>query len=167
MNTVVRQALRVPYTLIRPPLAVLSGQVLSRLPEGSRARNTLARGLAVFDAVGGQVMADGGAQQPQQQPQQPEQPQRSEQRQQSGGESVSGPDEAEQDLLAEQERAAAALLEEQQTQPHVGELAEADEAEQKRLAELRAKHLVAEKLDEQHAKERIAAVQAREKRAGK
>jgi hypothetical protein len=145
MNSVVRQALRVPYTLIRPPLAVLSGHVLSRLPEGSRTRNTVARGLAAFDAVGGRVMADGG-------------------RQQSSAPTVQRPDEAEDELRAERERAAAALLEEQQTQPHVGELAEADEAEQKRLADLRAKHLVAEKLDEERAKERIAAVQEREKR---
>jgi hypothetical protein len=159
MNPVVRRVLRTQYVLIRTPLAVLDRRVLSRLPDDSRVRTTVAQGLAGLDVVASRLTSDqgqdGGS---------------VDRTAQDGGQDQPTADaraDAAREEREEQERIAAALLDEEQLQQHVGELADADEAELQRQADQRARHLLAEKADEEEAKKRQAAVQERDSRAAK
>jgi hypothetical protein len=173
-----RTALRIPYTVARAPLAVLDTHLLGRLPDSSRVKTGFSRGLATLDAAAGRLIGDD----------------RLERRGEATSEKIDNLERADQaeakaDALRtqaaetkqnaaaeaeerhkeadaeERERIAAALLEETEATQHVGELAEADLAEQKRQAELRAKHLQREQAEQARAKERRIAVEKANKTA--
>lgn len=163
--SVSRNVVRVEYTVVRAPLGALDTFVVSRLPQSSPVRVGFSRGLAALDAAAARFLAG---------------PQQDGQRGGAGhsgknaarttpvpaSSSTAGPpvdeadtdtdtdtDTAEIDEDAERERIAEAILEEEQEAHYVGELAEADEDDLERQAELRAKHQLAEEKERREADE--------------
>lgn len=120
-NDLLRKALRVQYTLLRTPLAVLDERVVSRYaPRGSVVQTSMARTISVLDTVAERLL-----------------------REPSAGAAAAGepqplPDEEREDV----EQLAQDLLEAEEEQTFVGELA--DDELRRVQAELRAKHTVEE-----------------------
>jgi hypothetical protein len=175
VNSIARTVLRFQYTVVRSPLTALDARVVTRLPDSSRVKITLTRGLAALDAAVGRAIND-----PDLERQGDAVAQRfdkTEQAARSAAKADSLRAEAAQikqtaaaqatkrrteAARVERERIADALREESEATQHVGELADASAAEQKRQADLRAKHQQAEQAEQRRAKERrIAAAKAR------
>jgi hypothetical protein len=166
-NSLIRKLVRVEYSLLRAPLATVNQRiVVRRFAEDSPVRLAVARALGVGDARVGQLIDD------------PELRQRGDAlrhhsqlnaraaqldgeakdlrseadhtQEQAEAQADEDREQAQQDEFA---RVAEALLAERQQEQTVGELADADEAEKKRQAELRAKHLVEEHEEERRTKQ--------------
>ena len=175
VNSIARTVLRFQYAVARSPLTALDARVLTRLPDSSRVKITLTRGLAALDAAVGRAIND-----PKLERRGEAVAQRFDKTEQAARSAATADSlraQAEQtkqtaaDQAAkrrkdaarvERERIADALREESEAQQHAGELADASAAEQKRQADLRAKHQQAEQAEQRRAKERrIAAAKAR------
>jgi hypothetical protein len=175
LNSIARTVLRFQYTVARSPLTALDARVLTRMPDSSRVKVTLTRGLAALDAAVGRAINDPNLERRgdtvAQRFDKTEQAARSAAkadslRAQAAQTKQTAADQAakrrREAARVERERIADALREESEAKQHVGELADASAAEQKRQADLRAKHQQAEQAEQRRAKERrIAAAKAR------
>ncbi len=175
VNSLARTVLRFQYTVVRSPLSALDARVLTRLPDSSRVKITLSRGLAALDAAVGRALGDAKLERQgdavAHRFDKTEQAARSAARadslrakaaQTKQDAQAQAAERRKEAARVERERIADALVEESEAQLHVGELADANAAEQKRQADLRAKHQQAEQAELRRAKERrIAAAKAR------
>jgi len=131
-NPVIRTVVEVEYAIVRLPLALIA----RRMPEGSLLRNALDRGLHTLDGVMAGLLAT-----PDTRPAHP-------------AESVREAAPAEElaaDLEEERAEIAATILEQE---PVVGERADPNLDVAEVQAQLRAKHIVEERLEEEQLKQR-------------
>ena len=169
-NPLARKVLQVEYVLLRTPLSLLERRLGAQSAVAdSKLRSTLERSVSTLDKAAARLLGDGGSA-PASAPAAPREtapaaaPAPAEQtttdpapEEQSAPEPVSeaGPGQVDGSVPApedEVERVAEELLTELDEAPLVGELADADEDERQRMADLRAKHLVEEYEEQQRAK---------------
>lgn len=158
-----RTVLRLEYTAVRVPLSAFDTYVASRLPQNSPVRATLARGLSALDAVAERLLHDDRETAHDARNDEPAGatvtatvPDSTVDDTDTDTDTDTAQDTAQdsEDAAAERERIAEVILEEEHTERHVGELAEADEDELEDLAELRAKHQQAEEHERREAQAR-------------
>jgi hypothetical protein len=169
INPLARKAVLAPYVLLRTPLGLIDSRLAARyLPDDSRVRTTIARGLGSLDATAARLLgtvappdgtADDGAAKVTVTPPAPAEPATASPAQAEPPVGDAGADPSDvaapgrPEVPAEEvEQVAEELLAEREEVPHAGELGEVDDEEKLRQAELRAKHIVEEYEQEQQAK---------------
>lgn len=159
-NTVARKLLRAEYALLRTPVSLLERRLVAHaVADDSTLRLTLERGLSTLDKALARLLGDAGdrvepaVETPRAENLPTDQPQPGE-RPIATATSSEADRERDSDPLPkdEVERVADELRTALDEAPLAGELADADNHDKQRMADLRAKHMVEEYEEQQRAK---------------